>query len=99
MAFGFTAILICVAIVAILILVRIKKLKHELFAIFLIAVILFGVFSFSLAFKGKDVSISDMPSLEKAVKIYFSWFGNAVNNAKVITGQIVKMNWQGNKTT
>ena len=99
MVIGFTAILICVAIVAILILVRIKKLKHELFAVFLIAVILFGVFSFSLAFKGKNVSINDMPSLEKAVKIYFSWFGNAVSNAKVITGQIVKMNWQGNRTT
>jgi hypothetical protein len=98
MVVAFTFIIIGVVIVAILLLVRVKKLKHEIFAIFLIALILFGVFSFTMAFKGKNVSITNMPSLEKAVKIYFSWFGTAVTNVKVITAQVVKMNWEGNKT-
>ncbi|VVB83112.1 Uncharacterised protein [uncultured archaeon] len=98
MAIEFTTILICIAIVVILLLVRVKKFKHEIVAMFLIALLLFGVFSVTMAFSGKNVSINDMPGLENAVKIYFSWFGNAVDNVKVITAQAIKMDWRGNKT-
>ena len=98
MAIGFTAILITITIIVILILVRVKKLKHEIIAVFMIALLLFGVFSFTLAFKGQNVSIKDMPGLENAAKIYFLWFGNAVDNVKIITTNAIHMNWQGNKT-
>ena len=91
-------ILIGVVVIGILFSVKLKKVKHELFAIFLIAVLLIGVFSFVMAFKGKNISIKNVNDLGKAVKIYFSWFGNAANNVKMITAQVVKMNWQGNKT-
>ena len=98
MVIGFTIVLIGIAIVAILLLVKVKKFQHELLAISLIVLILFGVFSFNLAFRGKDISIKDVASLEKAVKIYFSWLGTAASNVKILTAQVVKMNWQGNKT-
>jgi hypothetical protein len=91
-------VLIGVVVIGILFSVKFKKLKHEIFAVFLIAVLLIGVFSFFMAFKGRDISVKSIPDLEKAVKIYFSWFGNAVHNVKIITAQVVKMNWQGNKT-
>jgi len=98
MAVGVIVLLVAVFIVIVLTLLRFKKLKHEIFAFFLILVILFAFFSFTVAFKGKDVTISNFSDVANAAKIYFSWFGNAFDNIKIITAQAVKMNWEGNKT-
>ena len=98
MAVGVIILLIAVFIIAILTFLRFKKLNHEIFAFFLILLILFSFFSFTLAFKDKDISIANFSDVTKAVKIYFSWFGNAFANVKMITTQAIRMNWQGNKT-
>jgi hypothetical protein len=98
MAFGVIVLLIAAFIVVILMLLRFKKLKHEIFAFFLILLILFAFFSFTLAFKGKNFTIANVSDVNSAVKIYLSWFGNAFDNVKIITTQAVKMNWEGNKT-
>jgi hypothetical protein len=98
MAVGVIILLIVAFIIVILMLLKFKKLKHEIFAFFLILLILFAFFSFTLAFKGQNVTISNLSDVNGAVKIYLSWFGNAFDNVKVITTQAVKMNWEGNKT-
>jgi len=95
---GINFLLIGIAIVAIITLVKFKKLKHELFAIFLIMLLLFGAFSFTMAFKGKNISFNSLLDLEKVAKIYFSWLSTAFGNIKIITAQVVNMNWQGNRT-
>lgn len=76
-----------------------KRFKHRLLAIFLIVLILFSFFSFSVAFKGEEISIKNISDLGRIAKIYFSWLGNLFGNVKTLTGQAVKMDWQGNKTT
>jgi|WetSurMetagenome_2_1015567.scaffolds.fasta_scaffold163739_1 hypothetical protein len=98
MAIGVMVLLIAVFIIIVLTLLRFKKLKHEIFAFFLIVLILFAFFSFTMAFKGKNIAISNVSDVDSAVKIYLSWFGNAFNNVKVITTQAIKMDWGSNKT-
>jgi hypothetical protein len=99
MAIGVVVLLIAVFIVVVLTLLRFKKLKHEIFAFFLILLILFAFFSFSMAFKEKNVTINNVSDISNAAKIYFSWFGNAFNNVKLITTQAIKMDWGSNKTS
>jgi hypothetical protein len=98
MAVGVIVLLIAVFIVVVLALLRFKKLKHEIFAFVLIVLILFAFFSFTMAFKGKNVTISNFSDVSNAAKIYMTWFGNAFDNVKLITTQAIKMNWDGNKT-
>jgi uncharacterized protein YacL len=98
MAIGVVVLLIAVLIIAILTLLRFKKLKHEIFAFFLIILMLFAFFSFSMAFKGESITISNFSDVSRAAQIYLSWFGNAFDNMKIITTQAIKMDWETNKT-
>lgn len=99
MELGAIFFVIGVLIVAVWCIFKVKGFQHKFVTIFLIALILFSFFSFYLAFHGKGVSIKNISDIEKVAKLYFSWLGNVFGNMKVLTGQAIKMNWQGNKTT
>jgi hypothetical protein len=92
-------LIIAILIIAIWMIFGFKKIKYKLLVLFLIALILFSIFSFNSAFNGKDISVSNVSDLGKVVKIYFSWLGNIFVNLKTISGQAVKMDWQGNNTS
>ena len=99
MAISMVVLIIAVLIIAIWTIFGLKRVKHKLFAILLIALILFAFFSFNMVFKGKDISINNVSDVEKITTLYYSWLGNVFTNIKLITTQAVKMNWDGNKTT
>jgi len=90
---------IAALVIGIWLLFGFKRMKHKFVAILLIGLLLFGFFSFNIVFKGKDVSVNNVSDIGKIFKIYFSWLGNIFGNMKTITGQAIKMDWQGNKTT
>ena len=90
---------IAALVIGIWLLFGFKRMKHKFVAILLIGLLLFGFFSFNIVFKGKDVSVNNVSDIGKIFKIYFSWLGNVFGNMKTITGQAIKMDWQGNKTT
>ena len=75
------------------------RLKHKLFAIFLIALILFLYISTSLVFREEDIDFKSVSGVMDATKIYFSWLGSAFGNMKTITTYAVKMDWRSNETT
>lgn len=99
MVTGVIIFIIAVLAIAIWVMFGFKSMKHKFFAIFLIALILFSFLSFNFVFKGKDISINNVSDLGNIVKIYFSWLGGVFNNIKIITSQVIKMNWKGNSTT
>jgi hypothetical protein len=99
MALSVIFFVIAILIITILLALELKKMKHKLFAILLIALILFGFFSFNTVFKDKEVKIETISDVGNVVKLYFSWLGTAFNNVKVITTQAIKMDWQGNSTS
>ncbi len=98
MALSVVFFIIAILIAAVWLLFGFKRVKHKILSIFLIALILFSFFSFNVVFKGKEISIKNVSDLGNIAKLYFSWLGNALGNMKIITGQAVKMDWQGNKT-
>ena len=93
MAIGVTLLIIAVLIVSIWVIIEIKRLKHKLFAIFLIALILFGYVSFAFVMKGHDLDLKSVPGLIDASKIYMSWLGSAFANMKSVTSYAVKKDW------
>ena len=98
MVIGITLFIISILIIAIWVIIEIKRLRHKLFAIFLIALILFTYISFSLTLKGQDIDFKTVPGLMKATKLYFSWLGSVFGNLKTITTHAVRMDWGTNKT-
>jgi len=90
---------VIVLIIAVYLIFELKRMKHKLLALFLIGLILFSFFSFNAVFKGREIKIESITDLENAAKLYFNWLGYIFNNVKVITANVIQMNWKGNQTT
>lgn len=99
MVIGFTFIIIAVLIIAIWVIIEIKRMKHKIFAVFLIALILFSYISAATIFKGKDIDFMSVDGLVEATQLYFSWLGSVFVNIKSITTNAVKMEWGVNETS
>ena len=98
MAVGVVFFIIAILVVAIWVIIEAKRLRHKIFAIFLIALIIFSYVSTSFIFKGQDIDLKTIPGVIIASKIYFSWLGSVFNNLKQITTKAIKMDWGTNKT-
>ena len=96
--FGITLFIVAVLIIAIWVIVEIKRLRHKVFAIFLIALVLFTYISFSITLKGQDIDYGSASGVLSATKLYFSWLASAFTNIKSITTQAINMDWISNKT-
>ena len=98
MVIGVALFVISVLIIAIWVIVEMKRLRHKLFAIFLIALILFTYISFSITLSEKEIDFKTVPGLMDATKLYFVWLGSVFGNVKSITTYAIQMNWKGNET-
>jgi hypothetical protein len=88
-----TFFVVAIAIVVIWVLIEVKRLKHKLFAFFLIGLILFTYISFSVSLKNENVDLKTVPGLIKAGKLYFAWLGSAFKNVKSITAYASSQDW------
>ena len=95
---GITLFIVAVLIIAIWVIIEIKRLRHKVFAIFLIALILFTYISFSVTLKGQDIDFRSASGMLSATKLYFSWLVSVFTNLKSITTQAIQMDWVSNKT-
>jgi len=99
MALDVTFMVIAILIIAIWVLIELKRMRHKLFAIFLIALILFLYLSITFTFKGQEMDLKSPGGIIKASKIYFAWLGSAFGNIKTITTNAINMNWKTNNQT
>lgn len=90
---GVALVVISVVIALIWISFEMKRLKHKIWAIVLIGLVLFGYFSFAVTLKGEEINYGSVEGILQAGKIYFSWVGSIFGNVKSITGSAVKMDW------
>ena len=95
---GITLFIVAVLIIAIWVIIEIKRLRHKVFAIFLIALIIFTYVSFSITLKGQDIDFRSASGILSATKLYFSWLVSVFTNLKSITTQAIHMDWISNKT-
>ena len=99
MVIGVTLLVVSVIIIAIWVLVEIKRWRHKFFAILLILFIVFVYVSFALSLSGQKVDLKTAPGVIDATKHYFSWLSSIFfGNLRSITTNAVKMNWKGNQT-
>ena len=99
MVIGTTLFVIAILIVAIWVVIEIKRFRHKVFAIFLIALILFTYLSFTVVIKKHDVDLKTVPGMIDASKLYFSWLGSVFGNLKSITTSAIKMDWKSANQT
>jgi len=99
MAVGIALFVVSILIIAIWIIIEVKRLKHKIFAIFLIALILFTYVSFAITLKGKDIDFKTVPGMVLAGKLYFSWLVSVFGNMKSITVNAIQMDWDVKEKT
>src|SRR4030043_738055 len=92
-------IILLIVVFGIWILIEVKRLKHKIFAVFLIALILFTYVSFFMVVKDDNLNLKTIDGISKATKIYFLWLGSAFGNMKSITLNAVKMDWSAKNIT
>ncbi len=93
MAISPTFIIVAALVVAVWVLIEIKRMKHKIFAMFLIGLIIFTYVSFTVAIKDKEIDLKTFSGVSTATKLYFSWLGNAFQNTKAVTAYALKQNW------
>ena len=91
-----TFLIVIVMVVAIWILIELKRFKHKLFAVFVIVLILGTYLGFMTALKGQDVDLTTFEGIKTAGQLYYSWLGTVFTNIKSITANAIKMDWKGN---
>jgi len=99
MVISTTLIIIAVVIVAIWIIIEAKRMKHKIFAIFLIALILFTYLSFTIVMRNHDVDLKTPSGMYEGVKLYFSWLVSILGNFKEITAHAINLDWSGDNET
>ncbi len=98
MEFGITLFIVAVLIIVIWVLIEIKRLRHKIFAMFLIFLILFTYVSFTVVIKDKQVDFGNLQGWMEAGKLYLSWLGSLFVNFKTLTTSAIKMDWKANDT-
>lgn len=86
-----------VLIIAVWVLIEVKRLRHKIFAFFLIAVIILSYLSMAFVFKGQEVDLTTISGVLSAGQLYFSWMGSIFVNVKDITANAVNMDWKSNE--
>ena len=99
MEIGVTLFILAAVIIAIWVIVEAKRSKHKMFAIFLIILILFTYFSFTMVIKNQDVDLKTVPGILAAAGIYIDWLGSLFGNVKSITTHAISLGWAGNETS
>jgi len=90
---GVTLFIVAVLVIAIWIIIEIKRLKHKIFAFFLIGLILFTYFSFMITLKNEHIDYTSVSGMIEAGKIYLSWLVSVFENIKTITVNAIHMDW------
>lgn len=91
---GVTFFIVAIVVVAIWLVIEMKRLKHKVFAIFLIGLIIFTYVSFTVSLKNHDVDLKSVNGVIGAGKLYFSWLGGVFGNLKSVTAYAFKQDWK-----
>ncbi len=90
---GMSLFILAAVIIVIWVLIEVKRMKHKLFAIFLIGLIIFSYVSMSVVFSDSEINVKTIPGAISAGKIYFSWLGSLFGNMKSITSHAISLDW------
>ena len=91
--------LVILAVIVVSKLIHFKHLKHRLTAIALILLLFFAYTSLYGVIKSNAIDVKTPSGIFQAAKLYFSWLSFVFDNMKVVTGNVIQMDWApGNLT-
>jgi hypothetical protein len=93
---GFSWVIIAILVVAFLLVLKARHIKHRFFAAILVLLVIFLYFTASSLFANKNLDFGTFDGWVGAGKIYFSWLGHALGNLKVVIGNAFKLDWVNN---
>jgi len=99
MAVGVAVFIVGILIIVVWLLVEMKRMRHKLFAIVLIILILLFYVSAYYVFKDREVDLKSYSGIKEASGIYFTYLGGVFGNMKSITTNAIKMNWGGSNSS
>lgn len=86
-------IIVAILIAGIWILIEVKRMKHKLFAIGLIILIIVGYIGFTVSVQGKGIDLMTIDGVKEAGSLYFSWVGNLFLKVKSVTMYAIGLDW------
>lgn len=90
-----------ILLIAVLVLIIFKKeIEHKTTKVVVVLLVFFVIsmfFSYG-TIKQQNIDLKSMEGIKTAAGIYFTWLGNALSNARVITANAIKMEWTPNMT-
>ena len=98
MEIGITLFVVAGLIALVWLVIEVKRVRHKIFAVFLIVLILFTYLSFTLVLRNYEIDYNSPSGLMEAGRLYFSWLGSIFGNFKSMTTHAIKMDWKGNET-
>ena len=82
-------------VIVILTIIKLTHLKHKVYAVAIVLLLLFFYLSGSYIVEEKNIDLSTGEGILKAGGVYLGWIGHIFSNAKSLTGQAIKMDWKG----
>lgn len=94
MALSTAFVIIAAIIILIYILIEVKRMKHKLFALLLIGLIIFASLTFSLSLENRNIDLGTTSGIIEAGRVYLSWLGGAFVKAKEVTTYAIGLDWK-----
>ena len=92
-ALGIILFVIGIIIIIVWFINAFSTIKYKIFAVLLIAIILFTYISFSVTIRDENLDLTTVSGFITANKLYFSWLVNVFKNFKTVTVQAIKLDW------
>ncbi len=91
-------VFIALVLLAIYIVFELMKVKHGVFSIFLIVILLLFLLSLVFVFRNNHPDLNTFGGIKDAAGVYVDWLGLTWNNFRSLTGNAAKTDWNVNKT-
>ena len=92
-------LIIAVLLVLAMIVIKINPLRHKLFIIFVISLVLFLYLTLIMVNNRHDLDFRSTQGIIHSIKVYTGWLSNSFNNMLAITGHAGKMDWTNANTS
>ena len=86
-------ILLIVGILGIIFITKLSHLKNKLSMSLLVIFVLFIVITFLKVADANGIELTSVPAFFSAITVYFFWIGHVFDNLRVVTGNVVRMDW------
>lgn len=91
-------LVIGIGLIVLMVLFKMKEIRHKFGLVAIALIVLFLVFSFSHVYKSNKPDLTTFDGISQVTKLYFSWLGGVFKNLGKVTGFAINQDWGLNST-